>query len=45
MIDTVKHTSLEELRKVIYELTGNHYPDERLTLLEKKLVFYVPIGD
>jgi chemotaxis protein methyltransferase CheR len=37
MIDTVKHTSLEELRKVIYELTGNHYPDERLTLLEKKL--------
>jgi len=31
------HKTLEELRKVIYELTGNHYPDERLTLLEKKL--------
>jgi len=33
----VIHKALEELRKVIYELTGNHYPDERLTLLEKKL--------
>ena len=31
------HKTLEELRKVIYDLTGNYYPDDRLTLLEKKL--------
>jgi chemotaxis protein methyltransferase CheR len=31
------HETLEELRKVIYDLTGNYYPNERLTLLEKKL--------
>ena len=29
--------TLEELRKIIYELTGNYYPDERLVLLTKKL--------
>ncbi|GAB6078251.1 CheR family methyltransferase [Hydrogenobaculum acidophilum] len=28
--------TLEELRKIIYELTGNYYPDERLMLLTKK---------
>jgi hypothetical protein len=32
---------LEELRKIIYELTGNYYPDERLTLLAKKLNMFL----
>ncbi len=33
----VNQTTMEELRKVIYELTGNYYPNERLLLLAKKL--------
>jgi hypothetical protein len=32
---------LEELRKIIYELTGNYYPDERLMLLAKKLNMFL----
>jgi hypothetical protein len=32
---------LEELRKIIYELTGNYYPDERLMLLVKKLNMFL----
>ena len=32
---------LEELRKIIYELTGNYYPDERLMLLAKKLNIFL----
>jgi len=31
------HKTLNDLKKVIYDLTGNRYPDELLTLLEKKL--------
>ena len=32
---------LEELRKIIYELTGNYYPDERFMLLAKKLNMFL----
>ncbi|PMP61941.1 MAG: hypothetical protein C0170_00190, partial [Hydrogenobaculum sp.] len=35
---------LEELRKIIYELTGNYYPDERLMLLAKKLNMFLEEG-
>jgi len=33
----MKHETLENLKEVIYELTGNYYPEERIMLLEKKL--------
>ncbi len=33
----IDEKTLEDLRKIIYELTGNYYPDERLMLLTKKM--------
>ncbi len=37
MIDIDKDRLLNILREVIYELTGNYYPDERLKMLEYKI--------
>ncbi len=37
MIDLEKEKLLSILREVIYELTGNYYPDERLKMLEYKV--------
>jgi len=36
-LETLNKDVLERLREVIYELTGNYYPEERLMLLTKKL--------
>lgn len=36
-METLNKDVLERLREVIYELTGNYYPEERLMLLTKKL--------
>lgn len=38
---TIDNDKLEKLREIIYELTGNYYPKERLILLSKKLSTYL----
>ncbi len=37
MIDIEKEKLLDTLRQIIYKLTGNYYPDERLKMLEYKV--------
>ncbi len=43
--DIVDRIYLEKLGQVIYELTGNHYPEERLVLLAKKINAYLDKHD